>query len=217
VANLRARYVLDTERWDGPEARSLDAGLGVAGEDGYEYATFAAGYAAAKHGDRARAATLLAQLAAHNGAATLAIKPGAAGAQAVPVILELSLRAELVRQSGNLDSAVALLRRAAALEDEMPAEFGPPAVVAPSHEVLGASLLAAHRFDEAAAQYARALELQPGRSAALLGSARAETARGRLDAATQAYRQLADNWSRADATVTGLSEVRAKSVSGKSR
>ena len=94
----------------------------------------------------------------------------------------------------------------------MPAEFGPPAVVLPSHEALGALLLAARRFDEAAVQYTRALELQPGRSAAFLGSARAEGRRGRTDAATRAYRQLADNWSQADANIAGLGEVRSKSA-----
>ena len=91
----------------------------------------------------------------------------------MPVILELSLRAELLQQQGKRDSAIALLRRATALEDAMPAEFGPPAVIAPSHELLGSLLLQAGRATEATQQYALALNLQPGRLAALAGSARA--------------------------------------------
>jgi tetratricopeptide (TPR) repeat protein len=213
VANLAARYVAETERWDGPEARALDGSVGAAGEDGYEYATFTAGYAAAKRGDRVRAATLLAQLAKTNGTATATVKPGANGSEVVPVILELSLRAELARQAGHLDSAIALFRRATALEDGMPAEFGPPAVVMPSHELFGSMLFAAGKPDDAAIQYTRALQLQPGRSAALFATARIETARGRKDAALHAYRQLADNWSQADADITGLKEVRSRTTS----
>ncbi len=60
----------------------------------------------------------------------------------------------------------------------------------------------------AAGEYAKALQLQPGRSAALLGSARTEGTRGRAAEAKQAYRQLAGNWSAADVTVPALAEVR---------
>ena len=215
LANFRTRYVIETERWDSPEARALETDAGAAGEDGYEYATFVSGYAAAKRGDPKRAREMLERLARRNGDATLAVKPGASGAEVVPVIMELSLRAELIKQGGKVDSAIALLRRATALEDAMPAEFGPPAVVLPSHELFGATLVAAGRKDEAAEQYARALQLQPGRSAALLRSARAEASRGRTDAATRAYRQLADNWSQSDAGIRGLDETRARAVPDK--
>jgi tetratricopeptide (TPR) repeat protein len=201
LANFRARYVVETARWDSPEAKALDADFGVAGEDDYEYATFGAGFAAAKRGDRKRASELLQLLSKRNGNALQTVKPGAAGIASVPVILELSLRAELARQDGKIDSAVALLRRATALEDAMPAEFGPPAALTPSHEALGAILLAANRSKEAADEYERALKLQPGRAAALVGSARAEAARGRPDAADRAGRTLADNWRDADADV----------------
>jgi hypothetical protein len=61
-------------------------------------------------------------------------------------------------------------------------------------------------------QYTRALQLQPGRSAALLASARIETARGKKDAAIHAYRQLADNWNQADAGIAGLTEARSRTV-----
>jgi tetratricopeptide (TPR) repeat protein len=36
LANFRARYVLDSERWNGPESKALAADTGVAGEDDYE-------------------------------------------------------------------------------------------------------------------------------------------------------------------------------------
>ncbi len=210
LANLRARQVLETGAWNSAEARALDADAGQSGEDDYEYATFAAGYAAAKRGETARAAALLQRLAVRNGATTRTATPGASGSVVVPVILELSLRAELLSRAGKRDSAIALLRRATTLEDGMPPEFGPPAVVTPTHELLGAMLLASNRANEAAAQYASALQVQPGRSAALLGSARAATALGLGSAATMAYRQLGDNWRAADATLPALKEVRER-------
>jgi hypothetical protein len=46
----------------------------------------------------------------------------------------------------------------------------------------------------------------------LLASARIETARGKNDAALHAYRQLADNWSQADAGIAGLAEARSRTV-----
>ena len=112
-----------------------------------------------------------------NGARTKTVKPGATGKLVVPVILEHSLRAELLRQDGKRDSAIALLHRAAALEDAMPPEFGPPAVVAPTHEALGAMLLEAGRADEAASEYEQALKLAPGRLVPTRGRVRAKNAR----------------------------------------
>ena len=52
------------------------------------------------------------------------------------------------------------------------------------------------------------VQVQPGRATALLGSARAQMARGRTDEGTRAYRALAANRADADATVPALAEVR---------
>ena len=169
LANFRARYVLDSEQWDGPEAKALAADTGMAGEDDYEYATFAAGYAAARRDDVRMAERMLARLTRVNGRATTTVRPGQTGNKVVPVILELSLRAELLRRKGGKEAAIALLRRATALEDGMPAEFGPPAVVKPSHELLGSVLLETGRASAAVTEFQRALALAPGRSPALLG------------------------------------------------
>lgn len=209
VANFRARYVLESEEWSSPEAKLLVADAGQVGEDGNSYAAFAAGYAAAMRGDRRQANEMLAWLVRDNGARARTVRVGASGSVVVPVIMELALRAVLARQDGHGDSAVALMRRAAALEDGMPAEFGPPAAVAPSHELLGAMLALAGRHGEAAGQYAKALQLQPGRSSALLGLARAERARGRTEWSLRAWRQLVDNWKDADVSIPALVEARA--------
>ena len=209
LANFRARYVLDSEQWDGPEATALAADTGFAGEDGYEYATFTAGYAAARRGDVKLAEAMLARLTRTNGSALTTVRPGAIGSKVVPVILQLSLRAELLRRNGAKDKAAALLRRATALEDGMPAEFGPPAVVKPSHELLGALLFESGRPAEAMKEFQRALELGPGRSSALLGLARAARGAGQEMVSNRAYATLAANWHAADLGLPPLAEARA--------
>ena len=209
LANFRARYVLDSEQWDGPEAKALAADTGMAGEDDYEYATFAAGYAAARRDDVRMAERMLARLTRVNGRATTTVRPGQTGNIVVPVILELSLRAELLRRKGGKEAAIALLRRATALEDGMPAEFGPPAVVKPSHELLGSVLLETGRASAAVTEFQRALALAPGRSPALLGLGRAARAAKREAISARAYATLAANWHAADAGLPALAEARA--------
>jgi hypothetical protein len=78
LANFRARYVLESGRWDSPEAHALDADSGVAGEDEYEYATFASGYAAARRKDRGRATERLGRMTRANAAAMTLVtgRPG---------------------------------------------------------------------------------------------------------------------------------------------
>ena len=202
LANIRARYVLETERWDSPESHALAADTTAAGEDGYEYSSFASGIAALRRGDRGTAAAHLAGLERRHRDGFATVKPGDPGSAVVPIILTWSLGAEILAQGGKLDEAVSLLQRATALEDGMPEEFGPPAVVTPSHETLGRVYLLAGKPAEAVRQFERALELGPGRSQALLGLARAAKENGRADLAAGMIASLRQNWHRADPDVT---------------
>jgi len=61
------------------------------------------------------------------------------------------------------------LRQAAALEDSMPFEFGPPAIVKPTFELLGEALLGLGMHDEAQQAFNRATERTPGRTLAVRG------------------------------------------------
>src|SRR5881628_2646438 len=142
VAQMRAEYVVNTEQWDSPclqwsidlsTVRSRDAAV-----DG-----FVGALSALKRGDRADAGRRLVDLATLNRNRA----PPEAGQERdrVPDILEQELRALLRQADGDLTGAVALTREATALEDAMPLEFGPPAVVKPSHELLGEILLQAGR------------------------------------------------------------------------
>jgi tetratricopeptide (TPR) repeat protein len=101
---------------------------------------------------------------------------------------------------GSRDQAIAVLRGAAELEDAMPMEFGPPAIVEPSHELLGSMLL---QIDPAQArlEFERGLRLAPGRSRALAGLARAAVAAGDKATARQAIESLTLNWHGADPQV----------------
>jgi len=62
--------------------------------------------------------------------------------------------------SDRRDEAVRVLREATAIEDALPMEYGPPAIIEPSHEVLGTMLLEM-RPAEARREFERALVLAP--------------------------------------------------------
>jgi tetratricopeptide (TPR) repeat protein len=98
---------------------------------------------------------------------------------------------------GNRDEGVRVVRQASLIEDAMPMEFGPPAIVEPSHELLGWMMLEVNPT-EAQDQFRRALALAPGRSRSLLGLARAAIATGDKAAAGDALDHLARNWALAD-------------------
>ncbi|MCI0434610.1 MAG: hypothetical protein L0271_13365 [Gemmatimonadetes bacterium] len=202
VARMRADYIINTERWDSP---LLDWPVEPPATFHELLLTdlFTRGVAAAMRGDRATAGRLLEQIAARNGGAGQA-----SSAPALPAILEKQMRAALAATDGLHDEALALARAAAAIEDAMPFEFGPPAAVKPAHELLGDLLLRMDRPAEAQREYARALELTPRRAITLLGLARAASAAGDRATASQAYGTLREIWHGADADLPWLAEAR---------
>jgi tetratricopeptide (TPR) repeat protein len=193
---MRAHYLIDSERWNDPVA-SWDLGAAEMFPDVRAADAFASGYAGLRTGDRTRL-----RLAA----ATLGEFVGGEGTTG-PRVLALELRAALLADRGQTDSAIIVLREATKLEDAMPLEFGPPAVVKPTHEFLGEVLLGAGRAAEAQRAFVRALELAPGRSRSLLGLARAAAVNGDRDASRRAAQHLLGNWRTADADVPERSEM----------
>src|SRR6266849_6787255 len=185
LAQMRAEYVVNSERWVCPclrwdidltSVRARDAAVDL----------FTLGLSALKRGERAGAERALADLVTLNGNRAPPA-PGHAG--------------------GATDEAVRLMREAAALEDRMPAEFGPPADVKPAHELFGEMLLEAGRAAEAQREFARALALAPKRALSLLGLGRAAAAAGDRATAAQAYREVREIWHRADPGLPGLAEA----------
>lgn len=101
---------------------------------------------------------------------------------------------------GSREQGVRVLREAAALEDAIPMEFGPPVISEPTHELLGTMLLELDP-DAAKAEFEKALRRAPGRSQALIGLVRASVAVGDKATARRALDQVLANWKQADPRV----------------
>ncbi|HEX8725778.1 MAG TPA: hypothetical protein VF737_10350 [Gemmatimonadaceae bacterium] len=179
-----SRYVIDTEDWRG----SVTTWTPVIGDAPGPRANweFTQSFAAAQRHDlptatKARArfeqarAAFLAQLSKDSEP-----DPGDAelGKQLQVQSLELQAAVALAAARPDSDLAVALLRRATAVEDSMAYAFGPPQVDKPSHELLGEVLLGLHRYADATQQFRRALARTPGRVQASRGLERAEAGAG---------------------------------------
>lgn len=195
LAGMRAHFLINAERWDDPaRAWAFDlSGLGVTAR---AMDAFGLGYAAARRGDRTAARQLLTDLTALRDAARTD-GPNVAPAR-VPAILARELEAAILVSDGKAEQALPLLRQAAAMEDSLPVEFGPPDVVKPTYELLGEVLLGLGRAREAQQAFQQALDLAPRRSLSLLGLVRAATAAGDRSAAARALADLREVWRAAD-------------------
>jgi len=81
------------------------------------------------------------------------------------------VKAVAARKAGKLEEALAMLEKAALLEEkENPS--GPPEIIKPSHELAGEILLEMGKKSEARVWFERSLERQPKRLASLEGLAR---------------------------------------------
>jgi tetratricopeptide (TPR) repeat protein len=134
---------------------------------------------------------------------------GPRGGANVPEALAKELEAKLAQARRDHAAAVTLAREAAATENAMAFEFGPPVVVKPAHELLGEILLEQGRAAEARVEFETALAHAPGRSLSLLGLARAAAKAGDTAASREAYAALAKNWARADSGLPGQAELAA--------
>lgn len=203
---MRATAVIESQDWNGP-ALQLDMPA-IKDENVLAVDRFVTGFAAAQRGDLTLARSVLATL--HDQVA--AAKPDSENPQALDYlhILHDDLAGLVAAKSGDMDTAIALVRGAASRLDTMAFDFGPPVMVKPPHELLGELLLAVDRPGEAADAFTRSLQLAPLRSLSLLGLARAHKAAGHDVAAGASYRQLLAIWHQADADLAILAEARGK-------
>lgn len=216
-----AAFLAETKRWT--EADSLlSARSGPAAEEPTElperfrpYAalarmpeTFARGMAAAATGsDEAQRA--VSSLRRFRDRYETSPEPSIARAAVVAGIQAFLIEGRTQAAAGGLEKAIHLLRGAAEAESRMPPPSGPPAVITPSHELLGEALLRADRPGEAAAAFALSLDRHPNRAASLLGAARAADERGDARTAAGYYATLAVQWKRADDGLPALVEARS--------
>ena len=99
--------------------------------------------------------------------------PFAAKMAPVLEIQALEIDAAASASRGQLDEAIATMRRATTREEAMPVPPGPPPLIKPSHELLGEILLQAGRHEEAARAFATSLFRHPGRAQSVEGAAQA--------------------------------------------
>jgi len=210
---MRTRLIIDTQAWAGDVARWPIA-PGSAPAPRITWA-FTSGLAAAQTNEAGRLAAAITefQTARRDLDAAWArnpdADPGNAEFRKRLDVLELELRALAEAADHRDDQAVQLLRRAAATEDAMAYAFGPPFVDKPAWELLGEVLLRLGRPVDARAAFTTAIQRNPGRTAGLLGLARAETGLGNRQAAAAHWSRLQSIWHSADPDFAPAIEARS--------
>ena len=141
VAQMRAVQIIESGQWDGAAARLV---LDTASQDDAAGAAvdFGSGFAAAKRGDLATARAIVTALGRR--AAGRALED-----RGYADIMAREIDALVALRGGDNDGAIASLRRAVAMEDSLPVDFGPPADVKPPRELLGEMLLQLGRPENA--------------------------------------------------------------------
>ncbi len=222
--DMVAAFIVETQRWElAAKLFETPASKTAAGPEGGEHAGHGAaskpattmvpntrrGQAlplfvrslAAASGARPEAEKLLAELRA------LRQRNSDAYGAKMMEIQELEVAALLSAAQGNYQQAIASMKKATALEEELSPPSGPPDLIKPSHELFGEILLGAGLPKEAAQQFAKALLRQPNRARSLLGAARAAAQSGDQAGAATAYARFLQIWKQADAQLPELREA----------
>ena len=184
-----ASYVVETKRWDEMPEMPIDTtGLSPRLKTAVRATQ---GIAALKTGDRAAAERHL----------DAARRLAESGSKASLRIFPLQLDGLLHLDAGDTNAAVALLKEASDLEDDMPLDFGPAWPLKPAHELYGEVLLDLDRPAESQAQFEASLKRYPRRALSLWGRARAAALAGNAQAAQEARSALREVWDDADPAV----------------
>jgi tetratricopeptide (TPR) repeat protein len=125
----------------------------------------------------------------------------------VTAVMAQQLEATIIFAEGRRDEGLVLARQAAAVEDLLSFDFGPPVPVKPAHELIGDLLMDVRRPAEAMAEYRAALKKTPRRALSLLGLYRAATLLRDRATVRQAADELRDVWRKADKTLPELREL----------
>ncbi|MCC2662857.1 MAG: uncharacterized protein K0S35_779 [Geminicoccaceae bacterium] len=183
-ATMAATFLVETEQWDeasellGPQETRAVPQTGTGGP--YQAfaalaetpAVFARGLATAVTGS-GEVQDAIATLQDVSQQVADAPIPFAANMAPLLEIQALEIEAAASASRGQIDEAIATMRRATTREEAMPVPPGPPPLIKPSHELLGEILLQAGRHEEAARAFATSLFRRPGRAQSLEGAAQA--------------------------------------------
>jgi len=163
-ANMRLRYLLDTEDWRGEIAAwplPKNAGLGARHDFAFAQALIAIERGTAEEARQALRdyevvgrEVVDRESKGTNPNPSYRIRPG---------ILLLQGKALIAEHEQDFAGAEKLLREAVGLEESLPIDFGPPTIEKPTHEMLGEFLLWRGRKDEARDEFKKALARTPGR------------------------------------------------------
>jgi len=191
--SMRARYVIESGRWDEMKGQGSFDGIDE---------LFALGFSAAKLGDRARVEAAIGEL-------TKAAAPGqpAELREQAQIMLHAMQALHLFAQGRHAD-AFAEMDRATALQGRMPKPIGRPYPVKGADELYAELLLEAGRPKAAVEWFEKTLTRTPNRSRAVLGLARALAKAGDLPGSREAYQQFLANWKSADPNLPELKEAR---------
>ena len=204
-ANMAAAFVVETERWDlanelfpasNQPQPSTEAQAGSHGTHGSSQTTNTTRYSNAS---RTLPPFIRALAASIRGSAVTGDEEGIRG-------LEVSAVAAATK--GDYNTAIELMKKATALEEQTGPPSGPPALIKPTHELFGEILLRAGKPADAAAQFRVALLRQPNRARSLLGAARAAAQSGDSVSAAATYIKFLEQWSNADPELPELREAR---------
>lgn len=110
--------------------------------------------------------------------------------------------------------ALASLRQAAQLDEELGRSPGPPSSYKPPYELLGETLLSAGEPAEARSKFEQSLQRNPNRPLSLLGAARAAAAVKDRAGALEYYRRFRETWRSADRDRPELREAEEFERSG---
>jgi tetratricopeptide (TPR) repeat protein len=210
--SMKARYVIESERWEKSPLPSLTAGQGGGDSHGMDHgysgnadALLAAGMSAAMLGDLDTAERARAGLRA---AVERAEKDGHAYRAKPPAIMERELAAVIAMARRQGDEAVRLMKEATDIEATLDRPSGPPDPIKPAAELYGEILLALDRPGEAVTQFEQSLLRTPRRTPSLLGLARAALKAGDTATARQRYGELLKIWASVPTDFAPLAEAR---------
>lgn len=200
LANMRAHDLIETEEWDAPAARIevKTDGLRI----GTDFADkFTIGFAASKNGDLKAAKQMLSAMKERSNKDISELQTDEMGVlQMMPnsevlsklqphekaaIVMQQELAAVIQFAEGNQEKAVQVLSTATKIEENMSFMFGPPAIVKPSHELLGEMYLELGNYDDALKMFEAAMKRAPRRALSLKGLAKALEGAGEVARANE--------------------------------
>jgi tetratricopeptide (TPR) repeat protein len=191
--SMRARYIIESERWSEMKGQTTFDGIDE---------LFALGYSAAMLKDPKRVEAVIGEFRK----ASAPGQPFELREQAEILLHEM--QAIHLFAQGRHPDAFAEMDRATALQARMPKPIGRPFPVKGADELYGDLLLQAGRPQAAVEWYERTLRRTPNRSRALIGLARARSDMGDAAGSRKVWAQLLQNWKNADPGLPELQEAR---------